>query len=160
MQTLNVLLSPTENLAKALCTKLVSLASLKLKEQTIKNQIPFQEPQISEMENSMSFQNTDAYHIKYKNSFFKNLFSVTISNIFPNSLSLQSEYMEYILIVAGGDFPDGPVVKNPPSNRGDVSSISGQGTKIPHAAKQLNPCAATIEPKPLPEKSLRAATKT
>ena len=88
MQTLNVLLSPTENLAKALCTKLVSLASLKLKEQTIKNQRSFQEPQISEMENSMSFQNTDAYHIKYKNSFFKNLFSVTISNIFPNSLSL------------------------------------------------------------------------
>ena len=108
----------------------------------------------------MSFQNTDAYHIKYKISFFFNLFSVTLSNIFPNSLSLQSEYMEYILIVAGGDFPDGPVVKNPPSNRGDVSSISGQGTKIPHAAKQLNLCAATIEPKPQLEKSLCVTNKT
>ena len=27
------------------------------------------------------------------------------------------------------DFPDGPVVKNPPSNAGDAGSISGWGTK-------------------------------
>ena len=31
------------------------------------------------------------------------------------------------------DFPDGPVVKNPSCNAGDVSLIPGQGTKIPHA---------------------------
>ena len=37
------------------------------------------------------------------------------------------------------DFPGGPVVKNLPSNEGDTSSIPGQGTKIPHAAGQLNP---------------------
>ena len=30
------------------------------------------------------------------------------------------------------DFPDGPVVKNPPSTAGDVGSIPGQQTKIPH----------------------------
>ena len=30
------------------------------------------------------------------------------------------------------DFPGGPVVKNPPSNAGDVGSILGLGTKIPH----------------------------
>ena len=35
-----------------------------------------------------------------------------------------------------GDFPGGPVVKNLPSNAGDTGSISGQGTKIPHAAGQ------------------------
>ena len=29
-----------------------------------------------------------------------------------------------------GDFPGGPVVKNPPSNAGDNGSIPGQGTKI------------------------------
>ena len=29
------------------------------------------------------------------------------------------------------DFPGGPVVKNPPSNAGDVGSVPGQGTKIP-----------------------------
>ena len=32
------------------------------------------------------------------------------------------------------DYPGSPVVKNPSSNAGDVGSIPGQGTKIPHAA--------------------------
>ena len=44
------------------------------------------------------------------------------------------------------DFPGGPVVENPPSNAGDVGSIPGQRTKIPHAVGQLSPCAATTEP--------------
>ena len=44
-----------------------------------------------------------------------------------------------------GDFPGSPVVKNLPSNAGDVGSIPGQGTKIPHAAGQRNPLATTIE---------------
>ena len=39
------------------------------------------------------------------------------------------------------DFPGGPVVKNPPCNAGDACSITGWGTKIPHAAEQLGPCA-------------------
>ena len=30
-----------------------------------------------------------------------------------------------------GDFPGGPVVKNPSSNAGDVHLIQGQETKIP-----------------------------
>ena len=42
--------------------------------------------------------------------------------------------------------PCGPVVKNPPSNAGDAGSIPSQGTKIPHAAGQLSPRAATTEP--------------
>ena len=33
----------------------------------------------------------------------------------------------------GTDLPGGPVVKNPPSNAGDVGLIPGWGTKIPHA---------------------------
>ena len=37
-----------------------------------------------------------------------------------------------------GDFPGGPVVKNP-SNAGDAGSIPGQGTKMPHAMGQLSP---------------------
>ena len=37
------------------------------------------------------------------------------------------------------DFPGSPVVKNPPSSEGDVGSIPGWGTKIPHAAGQLSP---------------------
>ena len=43
-------------------------------------------------------------------------------------------------------FPGGPVVKNPPHNAGDISSIPDWGTKIPHAREQLeSPLAATRE---------------
>ena len=43
------------------------------------------------------------------------------------------------------DFPGGPLIKNPPSNAGDVGSIPGQGTKIPHAVGQQSPHTATTE---------------
>ena len=46
----------------------------------------------------------------------------------------------------GEGVPGGPVVKNLPSNAGDVGSIPGWGTKIPYASQQLSLCAATIEP--------------
>ena len=35
----------------------------------------------------------------------------------------------------GGDFPGGPVVKNMPANAGDMNSVPGLGTKIPHATE-------------------------
>ena len=62
-----------------------------------------------------------------------------------------------------GNFPGGPVVKNPASNAGDVGSIHGLGTKIPHAAGQLSPCntsgkpsTATAEPVyPSPRSAIR-----
>ena len=38
------------------------------------------------------------------------------------------------------------MVKNLPCNAGDVGLIPGRGTKIPHAAEQLSPCALTTEP--------------
>ena len=38
-----------------------------------------------------------------------------------------------------GDFPGGPMVKNPPCNSGDAGLIPVQGTKVPHAAGQLSP---------------------
>ena len=44
---------------------------------------------------------------------------------------------------AMGDFPGGPVVKNPPPSEGNSGSIPGQGTEIPHATGQLCPPAAT-----------------
>ena len=46
------------------------------------------------------------------------------------------------------DIPGGPGVKNQPSNAGDMGSIPAQGTinKIPPAAGQLSPCAATESP--------------
>ena len=43
------------------------------------------------------------------------------------------------------DFPGGPVVKNLPSNAGDLGSIPGQGTKIPNAVRQLSPHSTTRE---------------
>ena len=42
------------------------------------------------------------------------------------------------------DFPGGPVVKNQPSDTGNVGSIPGWGIKIPHAVGQpLSPHATT-----------------
>ena len=64
-----------------------------------------------------------------------------------------------------GDFPGGPVLKNPPSNAGDTGSISGWGTKIPRAVGQLSLHAAATDPTcsgacvPQLEKSPRTATK-
>ena len=37
------------------------------------------------------------------------------------------------------DIPGGPVVKNLLPNAGDIYSICGQETKIPHAVDQLSP---------------------
>ena len=41
------------------------------------------------------------------------------------------------------DFPGCLVVKNPPSNVGDMGSIPAWGAKTPHAVRQLILCAAT-----------------
>ena len=43
------------------------------------------------------------------------------------------------------DFSGGPVVKNSCCNAGDMGSMHSQGTKIPHAAKQLSPQVAATE---------------
>ena len=49
------------------------------------------------------------------------------------------EHREPYLISYDMAFPGGPVVKNLPCNAGDVGSIPGQGTKIPHVTEQLKP---------------------
>ena len=59
-------------------------------------------------------------------------------------LFLWSRYISQICL--SWDFPGGPVVKNLPCNAGDVGSIPGWGTKIPHASDQLSPLATAIEP--------------
>ena len=38
------------------------------------------------------------------------------------------------------------MVKNQSSNTGDVDSIPGWGTKIPHAVEQLSLCTTAAEP--------------
>ena len=44
------------------------------------------------------------------------------------------------------DFPGGTVVKNPPSNAGDVGSIPGQGTRSHTHAETKSSRATTKEP--------------
>ena len=51
-----------------------------------------------------------------------------------------------LLTVAQRDFPRGPVVKIPLGNRGDMGSVPGLGTKIPHAVGQLTLLTAITEP--------------
>ena len=62
------------------------------------------------------------------------------------SKQISSEYMLRLCYLPG-DFPGGPVVKNLPSNAGDVGSVPDwgtQGTEILHAGGQLlNPETAT-----------------
>ena len=50
------------------------------------------------------------------------------------------------LLKRGINFPSGPVVKNPPCNTEDMSSIPDQETKISHAVEQLDLCATTKNP--------------
>ena len=52
------------------------------------------------------------------------------------------KYLKYL----GGDFPSGRVVKNLPSNAGNLGLIPGRGTKTSHAAGQLSPHATTTDP--------------
>ena len=58
------------------------------------------------------------------------------------------------------DFPGGPVVNNPPSNAGDVGSLPGWGTKIPHATGRLNPYAPTTELMHLNKREVRLPQTT
>ena len=44
-----------------------------------------------------------------------------------------------------GNFPGGPMVKNPPSSAEDSGSIPDWGTKIPYAMGQFSPCATITE---------------
>ena len=73
--------------------------------------------------------------------------------------------MFLVLRVLLRDFPGGLVVRNPPSNAGDMGSVPGWGAGIPHAKGQLSPHPTTSEPAisgahgPQLERSLGTATK-
>ena len=58
------------------------------------------------------------------------------------------------------EFPHGPVVKNLPSNGGDAGSIPGQGTKIPHAMRQLSPLAPQLQTRTPQERPSTAKKQT
>ena len=46
-----------------------------------------------------------------------------------------------------GGFPGGLMVKNPPYNAGDMGSVTGWGTRIPHATEQPSLGTITTESK-------------
>ena len=66
--------------------------------------------------------------------------------LFPHKNAQAKPYTKINILFLKRDFLGGPVVKNPPSNEGDMGSIPGRGTKIPRAAGQLNPHTTTTEP--------------
>ena len=59
---------------------------------------------------------------------------------------------------ASGDFCCGPVIKNPPSNAGDMGSIPGRGTQIPRAIV-TKPTQQLEKPACLSEDPTRPKTK-
>ena len=92
------------------------------------------------------------------NKFWKNQ-NTHLCNIFcstKNNYTLTDYIRSYII----RDFPGGQVVTNPLLNAGDTSSITGQGTKIPHALGQLNSHATTKRITCDTTKLPHAATKT
>ena len=62
-----------------------------------------------------------------------------------NSISREEGWDPLGSKLEGRDLPRGPVVKKLPSHAWDMGLIPGWGTKIPDAAKQLNPQATTGE---------------
>lgn len=50
-----------------------------------------------------------------------------------------------MLVVHLGNFPSGSVVRNLPCNAGDLGSIPGRGSKVPHTSEELSLCVATTE---------------
>ena len=79
----------------------------------------------------------------YCSSLLFNIYSVLATCLYSLCAFLVC-IMFYILVMIYSlrstcwDFPGGPMVKNPPSNAGDVGSIPGQGSKSPHAEGQLS----------------------
>ena len=58
------------------------------------------------------------------------------------------------------DFPGGPVVQNLPCNAGNVGSISGWGTKIPHTVGATKPMCQNYRTCTLQQKIPLVRTKT
>ena len=65
----------------------------------------------------------------------------------PKTQSMKEvKNLDFIKIKSFRNFPGGPVVKNLPSNVGDMGLILSPGTKIPYAAGKLSLCTTTTEP--------------
>ena len=69
------------------------------------------------------------------------------------SLEARNSQAAHEKMTSSGDFPGGPVVKNPPSSAGNADSVSGQGTKIPQATTREAPTLQhrSCMPQPRPD---------
>ena len=68
--------------------------------------------------------------------------SKVTGDFYPRAISATDQppgldFPSLLKVEMTGDFPDGPVVKNPLCNAEDKGSIPGGGTKIPHVTRQL-----------------------
>ena len=52
--------------------------------------------------------------------------------------------MDHLIKYAISNFPGSSLVENTPCNTGDMGSITGQGSRIPHVTEQ-GPCVPTNE---------------
>ena len=57
-----------------------------------------------------------------------------LSEVYMRTGCISSKYKPVISseISIPGDFPSGPVIRNPPANAGDMGLIPGPRTKIPY----------------------------
>ena len=67
--------------------------------------------------------------------------SCTLAGVSPNPQNARILCTKAVVKAEAGC----PVVMNLPANAGDMDSIPGRGTKIPHASGQLSLCAITTE---------------
>ena len=66
-----------------------------------------------------------------------------ISQIYLDIINFRNKFLK-----VNSDFPGGPVVKSLPCNAGNMGLIADQGTKIPHAARELNETSRVLQTRP------------
>ena len=66
-----------------------------------------------------------------------------ISQIYLDKINLRNKFLK-----VNRDFPGGPVVNNLPCDAGNMGLITDQGTKIPHAARELNERSHVLQTRP------------
>ena len=97
-----------------------------------------------------------------ENSMDRGAWQATVHDVTKSQTRLSDFHFSFALeIYMPGywGFPGGPAIKNLPWNPGEVGSIPGRRTKIPHVMEQLSPSAPNTEAHMPQLESPRATTK-